>query len=642
MIGSRGDIAPIGVIPLALDFRRVATGYQAGAAFRGMTWSRASCADSVQTGTSTALILPTQADLMKFGRANDAWDAGLLIEGPCTNEVSDARALATANWSAGATLDGAQANPFGTAGGAYRVQIASGAVFREYPSSGSSTVFTLSQWIRGATPNANIYMNVGPRVATSATSPGAWSRIAIVGSQGPPGQSIAVPADGRDWTSVGGVAAGARDVYVDAVQREARAYATSFVPSGTRNGALLQLPALTRGSGRLSLDLRLRPMGARTAYSATTYLWYVDASNYAAFVPSTGVLTIAIGGATNTVTLPAWAQYDLLDLYVGAGDGVSTLVKYRLNGGATVTLVVTGSALGAMAATTTTLLSQSASAGHWDSWLYVLEVLDAWELPPWADLSPYVVLDAENGLVIAGDRVSGWTDASGGGRSFTQTAPAERPYYRATSGPEGGPCVEVGPDAWLQSSALASAWRALHESPHTAFFVVRPVDADPVATNPNAITTLLGTADYASALPGVNHTADARVGVTGGNGLRTVAWKSSAVLADYRSTAGAIPPQTWTLAEFRYEPSTAPPISVRSGGIDVTNAGTSTPAGAIVPGASDPAATARIGRLPDSRFPTYGTRHQFAYAVVYAGTLTSAELAVARARITARFPSMVL
>jgi len=125
-------------------------------------------------------------------------------------------------------------------------------------------------------------------------------------------------------------------------------------------------------------------MGARTAYSATTYLWYVDASNYASFVPSTGVLTIAIGGATNTVTLPAWAQYDLLDLYVGAGGGVATLVKYRLNGGATVTLVVTGSALGAMAATTTTLLSQSASAGHLDAWLYRARVWRPGLTPAWA------------------------------------------------------------------------------------------------------------------------------------------------------------------------------------------------------------------------------------------------------------------
>ena len=373
VIGSRGDIAPIGVIPLALDFRRVATGYQAGAAFRGMTWSRASCADSVQTGTSTALILPTQADLMKFGRANDAWDAGLLIEGPCTNEVPDPRNFAAASWLIPPTsLDAAQPNPFGTSGGSYRIAISGATVFREVAySAGTSTVWTQSQWVLGAAPNANLVANgASQRFGTTAGSVGAWGRIVITGSV-PLGSSIANIVDARDQTASGGLTAGARDVYVDAVQREARAYATSFVPSGTRAGAQLQFPTIvTHGLGRVSLHVSLRPMGARTAYSATTYLWYVDASNYASFVPSTGVLTIAIGGATNTVTLPAWAQYDLLDLYVGAGGGVATLVKYRLNGGATVTLVVTGSALGAMAATTTTLLSQSASAGHLDAWLY--------------------------------------------------------------------------------------------------------------------------------------------------------------------------------------------------------------------------------------------------------------------------------
>ena len=368
-----------------IDFTGRAAGYSTTAP-SGLLYSRASCGDSVQTGTSTAVICPTQADLMKFGRANDAWDAGLLIEGPCTNEVPNPRNLAAASWLIPPTsLDAAQPNPFGTSGGSYRIAISGTSVFREVAySAGTSTAWTQSQWVLGAAPNANLVANgATQRFGTTAGSVGAWGRIAVSGSV-PLGSSIANVVDARDQTASGGLTAGARDVYVDAVQREARAYATSFVPSGTRNGALLQLPALTRGSGRISLDLRLRPMGARTAYSATTYLWYVDASNYAAFVPSTGVLTIAIGGATNTVTLPAWAQYDLLDLYVGAGGGVATLVKYRLNGGATVTLVVTGSALGAMAATTTTLLSQSASAGHLDAWLYRARVWRPGLTPAWA------------------------------------------------------------------------------------------------------------------------------------------------------------------------------------------------------------------------------------------------------------------
>jgi len=217
---SRHDLPPFWEI----DFTRATPGYSTTAP-SGLLYSRASCGDSVQTGTSTAVICPTQADLMKFGRANDAWDAGLLIEGPCTNEVPNPRNLAAASWLIPPTsLDAAQPNPFGTSGGSYRIAISGTSVFREVAySAGTSTAWTQSQWVLGAAPNANLVANgATQRFGTTAGSVGAWGRIAVSGSV-PLGSSIANVVDARDQTASGGLTAGARDVYVDAVQREARA-----------------------------------------------------------------------------------------------------------------------------------------------------------------------------------------------------------------------------------------------------------------------------------------------------------------------------------------------------------------------------------------------------------------------------------
>lgn len=381
--------------PLIFDFTRQAAGYTS-AVSTGLGFTRAACVDSVQTGTSTLVEIASAADVLRYGRALDAWDVGLVLEESRTNEELESRELTGSNWSAGATLDTGQPNPFGTAGGSYRVQVASGGLMRGIPQTGSSLTFTLSQWILGAAPNMNIYMQLAPRVATTAGSVGAWGRISVTGTQSSASASIAVPVDGRDWSGNGGLTAGARDCYVDGVQREGGSFPTEWIPTtgstATRNGTLLSVLnaawAPYVSTGRLSIELAFRAKGARTEYSGTPYFWHTFDNASAFFNPATGVLTLRdTASSTNTVTLPSWARNDLVELSVQYGGGLVTVVKYRLNSGSVVSLSVTGSALASVYTGARDLYlmnSNSAAAGQVSCWLYTARFYAANTCPAWA------------------------------------------------------------------------------------------------------------------------------------------------------------------------------------------------------------------------------------------------------------------
>ncbi|MEY5061765.1 MAG: hypothetical protein RIS45_1686 [Planctomycetota bacterium] len=374
---------------LSLDFRiSNAFGYSLDTVVpAGCAYTRTACVGSVQSGTSGlydysgfGLSVP---NMLVWGRASDAWETGLVLEEARTNLVLNARNFNAASWiTAGtATRTTGQADALGGTG-ATRVQVASGTNVLAETGTGTLGALAASVWILGAAPNFNVFRATPALVAaTTAASPSsgaAWGRISVLhDAQG--SASSLEPVDGRDWAAQGGLVAGARDVILDCCQREAGSFPTEFIPTtgstATRAASFLRaLSATWAGyalTGRVSLEFVLRPKGARTEYSGSTTLWYVDASNQATFVPSTGVLTITVAGGTNTVTLPSWARYDLVELSVQAGGGVATVVKYRLNGGSVTSLAVTGSALGTHA-TGDMYLCSTSSAQHLSCWLYAV------------------------------------------------------------------------------------------------------------------------------------------------------------------------------------------------------------------------------------------------------------------------------
>lgn len=384
--------------PLVLDFRAASWGFGTEAP-TGCGYTRAACASSVQTGTGTLFdlsALSAVAGLLAWGRALDAWDVGLVLEEPRTNLITYGRDYAQASWTVfgSALRTSGQSDPFGGTG-ASRIQAPSGTHgLGETIRTSCAGISTASAWLKSASGTAAPNLNTdrsSARIATSATAAATWGRLSFTATGGGAETTALVPVDGRDWSGIGGVAAGTRDFYVDACQREVGAYPTSYIPTAgaitTRNATFLRALSATvaprLATGRLSLELKLRPMGARTEYGGTTSLWYVDANNQAAFVPSTGVLTITVAGSTNTVTLPSWARYDLVELSVQCGGGLATVVKYRLNSGSVMSLAVTGSALGTHASGDLYLCSTS-SAQHLSCWLYTATFHPNGTAPAWA------------------------------------------------------------------------------------------------------------------------------------------------------------------------------------------------------------------------------------------------------------------
>ena len=372
--------------PLVLDFRvSNAFGFAVDTIVpAGCAYSRTACVGSVQSGTSGlydySAFGASVPNMLVWGRANDAHEIGLVLEEARTNLVTNSRNFSAGSWVTAGTVTRTTGQPDALGGtGATRVQVASGVNVLADTASGATGITTASAWVNGPAPNLNLFRTSGATVfASSAGSPGSWGRIAV-SADALGGTTSIEPVDGRDWSARGGLVAGARDVLLDACQREAGAFPTEFVPTSgataTRAATFLRVLSATWAghalTGRVSLELVLRPKGARTEYGGSTTLWYVDASNQATFVPSTGVLTITVAGSTNTVTLPSWARYDLVELSVQCGGSVATVVKYRLNGGSVTSLAVTGSALGTHAAGDMYLCSTNAGQ-HLSCWLYAV------------------------------------------------------------------------------------------------------------------------------------------------------------------------------------------------------------------------------------------------------------------------------
>jgi hypothetical protein len=232
-----------------------------------------------------------------------------------------------------------------------------------------------------------LYPHPAPTLAahfTSAAVDEVWQRVAIRSASA----RYFVPNDGRNWSGQGGQAAMARDLLRDWVQVEVGAYETEAIPTSgsaaTRAGERLRDDSGSRwvSGGRLSLEAKLIPKGARSQYAAAVRLW-TSGTDYAEIAPATGVLTVSIGGSTNTTSAITWSQFDTLEIFVAAGGDSATVVKYRVNGGAVTTCTITGSALGTLTVTTLDLLC-SGTSSQLAAWVQTLAAWPSNGRPSWA------------------------------------------------------------------------------------------------------------------------------------------------------------------------------------------------------------------------------------------------------------------
>lgn len=359
----------------------------------GCTYTRAASPGTVQLGASglyDLTLFAGVANLLVSGRASDSWDVGLLLGEARTNEVLAGRNFSAGSWVTAGTVTRTtgQSDAFGGTG-ATRVQVSSGVHVLAETGTGTLSALTASAWVKGVAPNFNVFRSTTPVVAaTTAGSVGAWGRVSVA-HNALGGASSVEPVDGRDWSGVGGLVAGARDVMLDACQREAGGYPDEFIPTAgaaaTRAASFLSLPGAMLASrligGRVGILRHVRFKGARSEYSGTRYLWWLDANNHVSFAPATGVVTVTIAGATNTTSALTWSRHSEGQVFVEMGAGVS-YVAILIDGVRTVPSVA-GSALGSLSAGDL-YVGSSNVGGHSCAWNYFAGFYAPGTRPSWA------------------------------------------------------------------------------------------------------------------------------------------------------------------------------------------------------------------------------------------------------------------
>jgi hypothetical protein len=415
----------------------------------GVTFTRASAA-TVQTSATTVDTTPA-VDVLRVGQYSASSSVrGFVIEESRTNMVPDARDMSVASWSAGssATLvasnltspDGASVAQHWTvgSGGSSKFRTASLTLNARY---------SFSQWTRGAaggeahasthvvngaaSPTTGYWAFTGPRTLTLS-----WERLIGVPTLVNGALSAVVyhvPIDGQNQTANGGHAAGARAGVVDMHQIELGAFATEFISTSggtaTRSGERI---AITGGSslvprGRLSLELQCIPKGARADYANTITFWYVDANNKCEINPTTGLLTLTVGGATNTCPGINWPALSRVQFWIEVGGSLPSVVKWSLDGGAVNQPPVTGSALGTLTISSACDILCAATANQLSSWLQIVRAYPDGTRPTWATYQGSLVsLRADIGRT-AGTGVLTWGDVSGNAVNPTNATGAQQP-----------------------------------------------------------------------------------------------------------------------------------------------------------------------------------------------------------------------
>ena len=394
---SRHDLPPFWEI----DFTRATPGYSTTAP-SGLLYSRASSAGTtVQTGTSSLVACPTTADVLRFGRALDAWDVGLVHETDTTTRITESNNFSSAQITTSGTVSRTAApdvpDPLGGSA-ATRLTTPDGTGSLTFLKTGLAlnAAQTASIWLRPVTPGTDLGFNTtGVTGSTSyagviLAAPAVWRRLDATNFASAGGGVRAYPLYGP---AMAGLGAGPRDWYAWGFGFEPGLYPHETVQTSgaerTSAGDLLRVPdaqwAPFASDGRLRLELQFRPKGARVELEGTPYLFHTFDNASAWLNPATGLLTLRdTAGATNTCTLPSFARYALTDLWIAVGGGATTVVRYRLDSGITVALSVTGSALGSMRTSSRDLYLLNANvANQLSCWLYRARVWRPGLTPAW-------------------------------------------------------------------------------------------------------------------------------------------------------------------------------------------------------------------------------------------------------------------
>lgn len=315
----------------------------------GTLYERLSAQFSVQTGPDTVSTDALLANSSSVPIGKNLGSAGLVIDEGRQGFVEDWRNVTGthSNWfnpGGGTATANAAVSPDGTMS-AGRLQTTSGSSGYYCATSygGTSVNHIWTFWHKAgsvaATGQRTIDIGLVTDIFGSAgTEPTTWTKTSIfVPANSNVGALLRV-AEGRDRTSIGGIAAGARDVLVDFVSAEPGNFPTESLgggfpvtrgpPKWYRNVGSTCLAA----DGSLRLYIECEPKGASGEYTSDMTLWYIDTNNNCVVDFATQAIKITIGGSTYTTPVSmSWSREDRLRIFVAVGGNALTEVQYAVN-----------------------------------------------------------------------------------------------------------------------------------------------------------------------------------------------------------------------------------------------------------------------------------------------------------------------
>lgn len=323
----------------------------------GLTLTRASSNDSVQTGTST-IATGLAANSARVGRRLDSDPLALVIEESRANLVATARATTGTGWTAGFDIaTTGQTSPDATdvvpSNHATRLQTTSGVFSAYYTRSSADGNVQISSWMKATSSAFTSTTQMGLLNSNFALTT-AWQRF-----------GAAYTASGTYYiTPQNAGGAVSQDALWDLFQIEQGGFRTEWIPeSATRSADRLVIAKKFDSAGRVSVEIVFQPKGNLSAYAANPFVLRASGTDYVQINASTGVVSCAIGGSTYATPLGmAWSANDVVKLYIEFGGSVSTLVAMQVNSDPAVLLSTeTPTALGAWSAETADLFGNSGS-----------------------------------------------------------------------------------------------------------------------------------------------------------------------------------------------------------------------------------------------------------------------------------------
>lgn len=340
----------------------------------GFTRAETTTVSSMATVQTSASTLESGVALNKPRIFSDGTITGLLIEQRMANfgPVGGARKI-NVGWNASA--QGTQTNnvatgPDGAAASASQCNISSvNNISNYWQLTGTDTAlrYTLSSWQRSVNAGTNgdmcqaIY-NAANTVGAPAAKAGTntWGRL-VSSKQAVPMQYI-FPVDTYDTSSSGGQTARARNVYVDFIHLEPGDWPTSAINDTGAVGAIVARPSdyltwtAATASNRLRIYLRCYPIFATsTSIQATNaasnstiigskaHIYYIDANNYMYMKDSDKKLYCKVAGSSETASTNAisFTTGNDLEILWETGNNIASILKYRVNAGSWIDLVMT-------------------------------------------------------------------------------------------------------------------------------------------------------------------------------------------------------------------------------------------------------------------------------------------------------------